>query len=102
MKNGRRDGNHAEIRDVLRLVPGCRVFDAADVGQGFPDLVVGFMGRIYLLEVKDGSLPPSKRKLTAAEKRFHVAWDLLPVYVVESVDDALVTIGVAVDDPPPF
>ena len=99
---GRRDGNHTEIRQALRRVPGCRVFDTADVGSGFPDLVVGFMGVIRLLEVKDGSLPPSARKLTPDERKFHAAWEHLPVHIVNSVDEALTAIGLDVDGDVPF
>jgi hypothetical protein len=93
MKYGKRDGNHTEIREALRRVPGCRVFDSGDVGGGFPDLVIGFMGIIRLLEVKDGSLPPSQRKLTKDERKFHSAWEHLPVHVVNSVDEAYRVIG---------
>ena len=67
MKYGKRDSNHTDIRDALRRVPGCRVFDTADVGDGFPDLVVGFMGIIRLMEIKDGTLSPSRRKLTSRD-----------------------------------
>ena len=102
MKYGKRDDNHAEIVATLRRVPGCRVHDTADMGGGFPDLVVGFMGVIRLLEVKDGSLPPSARKLTADEKKFHKSWAALPVHVVNNVDEALTAIGLDVGAVPPF
>lgn len=101
MRNAKTDINHAEIRDALRSVPGCRVFDTARLGGGFPDLVVGFMGRISLLEIKDGSKPPSKRKLTPDEKRFHEQWEHLPVFVVNDVEEAFFAVGVGTE-PPPF
>jgi hypothetical protein len=53
MRAKRIDGNHAEIRDHLRAV-GWWVFDAHDLGRGFPDLVVARRGMIALVEVKDG------------------------------------------------
>lgn len=99
MKHGKRDGNHADVRDALRSIPGCRVHDTGDVGGGFPDLVVGFTGKIMLFEIKDGSLSPSRRKLTPDEKRFHADWSHLPVYVVESVDEAYAVLGL---EAPPF
>ena len=102
MKYGKRDSNHTDIRDALRRVPGCRVFDTADVGDGFPDLVVGFMGTIRLMEVKDGTKPPSARKLTKDEKRFHSIWEHLPVHIVVSVDEALAAIGLDTGSTPPF
>ncbi len=51
MKHGRRDANHQEVKDTfIRL--GCSVHDTADVGNGFPDLVVGIAGANLLVEVK--------------------------------------------------
>jgi len=63
------------------------------VGHGFPDIVVGFRGKTYLIEIKDGSKPPSKRKLTEEEQFFFDVW-VGHVEVVESVDQALHIIGV--------
>lgn len=88
------DANHGEIRDNLRKIPGCVVFDAAHVGGGFPDLVVGFQGVITLLEIKDGGKPPSRRRLTEVEAKFHRAWLHLPVFVVNNYDEALEAIGI--------
>jgi hypothetical protein len=62
----------------------------ASVGDGVPDLLVGLPNRrLILLEVKDGSKVPSKRKLTADQVTWHVEWAGWPVYVVESIDHAL-------------
>lgn len=87
----RRDRNHDEITQALRRA-GCSVWDASHVGGGFPDLVVGRIvagkRRTYLLEVKDGSLPPSRRALNPAEVAWHDA-HLGQRAVVLSVDDAL-------------
>ena len=87
----RRDRNHKEIADAL-MAAGCSVWDAAHVGGGFPDLVVGrVIGRrrvTYLLEVKDGTLPPSRRALNDAERAWHDA-HLGQRAVVLSVEDAL-------------
>ena len=91
----RRDANHAEVRDGLRAA-GCKVLDLGAVGKGCPDLLVGFRGRLRLLEVKDGSKPPSARELTPDEQAFFREWGdgaRLPVHVVRSLDDALVAIG---------
>lgn len=87
----RTDANHAEIMRALLRV-GCRVVDLSDVGGGTPDLLVrDLAGNVRLLEVKDGSKPPSARKLTPAQVAFHAEW---PVTVVESVDAALQAVGV--------
>ncbi len=70
------------------------MWDTGDVGKGFPDLVVLFMDRVHLLEIKDGSLPPSKRKLTPDEKKFHQQWESSCVHVVNNYDEALIAIGI--------
>lgn len=85
------DRNHNQIADVLRDC-GCSVRSLASVGEGVPDLLVGRHGRNYLLEVKDGTLAPSKRKLTEDERAFHMAWSG-HVSVVNSVEEALKAVG---------
>lgn len=77
MRRGRRDANHAAIRDALRDIPGVDVEDTADLGNGFPDLVVGWSrhpDRAWLFEVKDPSKPPSARQLTPKEEAFRARW----------------------------
>lgn len=85
------DDNHAEIVKGLRAI-GATVHSTAAVGNGFPDLAVGWHGINFLLEVKDGSKPPSKRILTPDEQKFHLAWRGAAA-VVTSLEDALKTIG---------
>jgi hypothetical protein len=85
------DANHNVIVDGLRAV-GATVKSTAAVGDGFADLVVGFRNANFLLEVKDGNKSPSRRKLTDAEDRFHKTWRG-QIAIVESLDDALRTIG---------
>ena len=87
----RRDANHAAVVNALRAC-GCSVWDASRVGGGFPDLVVGreteYGPVTYLLEVKDGALPPSRRQLNDAERKWHQD-HRGQVAVVLSVDEAL-------------
>jgi hypothetical protein len=59
------------------------------MGDGVPDLLVGYKGFTFLLEVKDGDKPPSQRKLTTAEQKFFDEWTGGLLAVVESVEDAL-------------
>lgn len=87
-KLARTDANHAAIVDLLRRA-GARVQSLAQVGGGCPDLLVGYQGRTALVEVKDGSKVPSKRRLTDDEARWHEHWQGGPLFVVESDDDAL-------------
>lgn len=68
------DENQPEIAKEFRRL-GCTVAITSSLGAGFPDLVVGLLGRYNLLvEVKDGAKPPSKRKLTDDEQEFKDNW----------------------------
>jgi hypothetical protein len=61
MLHGRRDTTHSEVKKEL-LALGASVVDLADVGGGVPDLLVGFCGCAFLVEVKskDGKLRPGQ------------------------------------------
>lgn len=87
MRGNRTDRNQTEIVAALRRI-GCSVAITSALGDGFPDIVVGFKGRNFLMEIKDGTKVPSKRKLTPDEVKFHDNWRG-EISVVESVDDAL-------------
>lgn len=86
MRAAKVDSNHGQIVTVLRDA-GALVFSVAGVGCGFPDLCVGFRGRNYLLEVKDGD-----GKLNELQKVFHTRWTG-QVAVVRTPDEALKAIG---------
>lgn len=80
------DANQTEIVKAFREL-GCSVAITSHLGKGFPDMVVGIMGRHNLLvEVKDGAKPPSKRKLTPDEQEFKDNWTG-QYCVVESIED---------------
>ena len=64
----------------------------AALGNGVPDLLAGFRGEWFVLEVKDGTKSPSERKLTPLEEEFINSCPA-PVYVVKSVGEALQAIG---------
>lgn len=90
---GKVDANQKEIVDALRSV-GASVVSLANVGNGVPDLLVGFNGRTCLLEVKDGSKPPSHQNLTDAQLDFISNWRGSSIAIVNSVDGALRILGV--------
>lgn len=87
------DSNHVEIVRGLRAI-GASVQSIASVGKGCPDLLVGMRGFNWILEVKDGSQPPSKRRLTPDEKKWHDLWRG-DVRIVTCLDEALDAIGVS-------
>ncbi len=86
-KYGRTDDNHPEIVEALRKT-GHSVVSLASLGGGIPDLLVGRNGINCLLEVKDGSKPPSQRKLTDSESGFITDWRG-QVSVVTDIQSAL-------------
>lgn len=91
----RTDANHSEIVDALRDA-GCWVLDLSAVGDGCPDLLVHgptFNWHFVLLEIKDGSKSPSRRKLTPDQVEFH-AGCRGPVVIVKNVTEALAAVGV--------
>lgn len=86
MRNARTDSNQKEIVTVLRSV-GATVQSLAPVGQGVPDLLVGFRGVNYLIEVKTPT-----GKLNPIQTAFRANWGA-PIGVCVTQDDALQHIG---------
>lgn len=70
----RTDANQKEIMDRLRTIPNVSVVSTHIIGKGFPDIIVGYKGLNYMIEIKDGAKNPSQRKLTADEVVFHMRW----------------------------
>ena len=90
-KYGRTDGNQTPLIKELRKIPGLKVLILSSVGDGCPDFCVGWMGENYLFEAKNPAMPPSKRRLTADEKKFHNTWtgQVAVVLTLRDVLDAL-------------
>lgn len=89
----RKDGNQDQIvADLRRSHIGVSVAVTHQLGAGFPDIVIGFRGVNYLIEIKDGSKPPSAQKLTPAEKEFHTGWQG-QIDVANDLDEVLRIIG---------
>ena len=82
------DSNQSEIVRALRVAGASVEPKLARVGDGCPDLLVGIRKVTTIFEVKDGKKPPSKKKLTEDEIRWHNSWNG-SVYIVESVEQAL-------------
>jgi Holliday junction resolvase len=87
------DANQEQVVSALRAA-GATVQSLAGVGVGVPDLLVGYQGKTLLLEVKDGKKPPSERRLTEDQLKWHGAWRGGPLAVVDGVDAALQMLGV--------
>ena len=83
----RTDANHEEIVKALRAV-GASVQSLAAVGHGVPDLLVGYLGKTILMEVKDGTKSPSKRQLTEDQVKWIDSWTGGSVFIVDNVEAA--------------
>ena len=90
MRAARVDANHAAVVDCLRRC-GCVVQSLAAVGCGVPDILAFHRAtkRVLIVEIKDGKKEPARRRLTPDQVRWHAEWQGAPVYVIESVDEAL-------------
>lgn len=84
---GHPDSPQKPIVDALRKC-GATVQHITQVGNGCPDLLVGFRRRTFLLEVKaeDGELDDN-------QVLWHRLWNGLPVDVVRTPLEALQAIG---------
>ena len=85
------DANQQELVEVMRNM-GVSVEITSSAHDGMTDLVVGYGGIAVLVEVKDGSKVPSKRKLTAAQVKFHGGFKGA-ITVIETVDQAIALVN---------
>lgn len=68
MQNAKTDINQAAIVAALRAI-GCRVQTLHQVGQGVPDLLVGYRGANLLIEIKTLT-----GKLNPLQTAWHAQW----------------------------
>lgn len=71
--------------EALRAV-GASVQSLAKVGGGCPDILVGWRGGVWVIEIKDGS------QFTPAQKKWHREWQG-KAYVANNVSEALEIVG---------
>jgi len=89
----RTDANQQVIVRLLRQL-GCHVLITASLGNGAPDLIVSRGMQTVFVEVKDGSKPPSARRLTDDEEAFRLECQGKARYVVvETEEDALALVN---------
>ena len=79
----RTDANKAEIVAEFEAW-GCSVYDVKQP----VDLLVGANMKTCLVEIKDGSKPPSAQKYTKAQIAFMATWKGGPVATVRDVEGA--------------
>lgn len=83
MKHVKRDAIQGAVVEAFRDC-GLSVYDAAHAGKDFPDLVVGWAGKTWLVELKTGKAP-----LTPGQVEFARQWRGSPVVVLRSVTEAM-------------
>lgn len=85
-KIARADENQYEIAKVVRQMGGTVEF-LHQLGNGIPDLLIGFRGHNLIWEIKDGTKPRSQRKLTPDQEEWHANWKGNK-QIIKSMEDA--------------
>jgi len=80
-RNQHRDANHKAIVAALTY-HGCIVADLANAGAGVPDVLCGYRGVLFLVEIKTAVGSLSKK-----QREFFDAWIEYPALVLRSSDD---------------
>ncbi len=83
------DKNQNEIIKLYRQI-GAGVVVLSDIGNGVTDILVGYQGKNYLVEIKN---PNRKWKYTDKQKIWHESWPGQKA-VIETKEDALKVIGI--------
>jgi hypothetical protein len=86
------DRNQSEIVEALRSL-GASVAFLHMAHNGIPDLLVGYQGRNFLMEIKDGQKSPSARKLTPCQIEWHQGW-LGQAAIVTSAQEAIALLNI--------
>ena len=87
------DANHSSVKAELKAaMPEMSVHDSSPAHGGFPDLVIGVFGDNFLVELKDPTKAPSRRRLTNAQVGFHTNWQGT-VWVCHSAQEILANIA---------
>ena len=84
MRAMRQDKNQTEISAALEKI-GASVEAIRSLHGGCPDLLVGFQGRNYLIEVK----VPKEGRLSDIQKVWRDDWSGGKPFVIRSVDDVI-------------
>ena len=78
------DANQSAVIEALEAA-GAKVYVL-----GLPlDLLVGFRGKLMLMEVKDGQKSASRQAKTKLQQRFFEQWGDMPISLVDGPEAAL-------------
>jgi len=92
-RDARVDVNQPNIVKGLRSL-GATVLITSQLKNAF-DILVGYKGKLHIMEIKDPEKSPSKRRLSEGEDKCKKAFEKVgvPYNVVLSLDDAMKVIG---------
>jgi hypothetical protein len=83
MRNPKSDANQAQIVAALRRI-GASVVTLGHVGNGCPDLLVGYRGKTLLLEVK-----MEKGRMTEDQEKWWTGWNGRTPVIVRTQEQAI-------------
>ncbi len=81
----RQDRNQGEIVRALEKL-GATVEPIRSLRGGVPDLLVGYRGKNYLIEIKAGK----EGRLSESQKNWRDKWQGGKPFVVRSIDDVII------------
>ena len=89
MRAKRVDCNQKDIVHALKTF-GATVVDLSGVGKGCPDLLIGFKGTTYLIEIKKDN----KAKFTPQQLQFNELWAGGVIARIQTIDEAIALLKV--------
>lgn len=84
----RKDSNQQSIVNALKKI-GASVVDASNIGGGFPDLIIGYHKKTYLIEIKNKDNWYGKRGGSTSQKTFRTDWKGDQIYTFTDVEQII-------------
>lgn len=85
----KRDGNHDELTKAFEAL-GCTVQDLSHAGvSGWPDVVVGCIGRNHLVEFKNPDTAYGRAGLNSNQREFAARWRGGQLFAVSTRDEVM-------------
>lgn len=91
-RQSKRDANHAELTRAFEEL-GCTVQDLSHAGvAGWPDVVVGCIGRNHLVEFKNPETAYGRAGLNSNQRTFARDWRGGQIYAVSTTQEVMVLV----------
>lgn len=84
----RKDKNQSSIIRSLKKI-NASVVDASNIGNGFPDLIIGYHKKTYLIEIKNKDNWYGKKGGSTSQKTFRTDWKGDQIYVFSSIEEII-------------